>query len=75
MNITEKLHFSFNMKHPNQLLRVINRRMKPLRRLRPSSVQIYSEQRTSIVSIDYPIRVQHRNNFENIPLSQPPSLR
>ena len=49
----------------DQHLGVINGGMNRLVRIGPSSIQITSCQRASIVAVNHSVRIEHRNDFEH----------
>ena len=50
-------------------------RVKYLSRGLPSAIQVSSRQTASVVAVDYPVGVKHRNDLENELLSEDVSLR
>ncbi len=65
MEVTENYQFSLFRKLLKQLLGIINARMKNFWWCFPPPIQVTTSQWASVVPIDYTIRIQHRNNFED----------
>lgn len=70
MEITKYLEFSFLGELMTELLRRKDRRVQYFAGSLPSSIQIATCQRTSIIPVDHAIRIQHRNDLEHEVLSQ-----
>lgn len=70
MNVGEQLYCPIDVQHLYELLRVINGGMQDLTWIDPPSVEVDSKKGGSIISIDNAIRVKHRDDLENVVLSQ-----
>jgi len=65
VEIAEHHKLAFLMHVLNQLLAVIDRRLKCFRRKFPAPVEVATRQRASVVAVDNTVRVQHGNNLEH----------
>lgn len=75
MKVCENQQITLLDKVMNHLLCVVDSGMQYFRWRLPSTIQIASSQRTSIISINYAIWIQHWNNFEYKVLAKNFSLR
>ena len=70
MEITKYLEFSFLRELMTELLGSRDCRVQYLAGSLPSPIKIATSQRTSIISIDHAIRIQHRNDLKHKVLPQ-----
>jgi hypothetical protein len=70
MNVGKELYCPIDVQHLHELFRVINGGMQDLTWIDPPSVEVDSKEGGSIISIDNAIRVKHRDDLENVVLSQ-----
>ena len=70
VQVAEQLDFAFFLKHLHHPLRKVDRRVEVLARLHPPSVQVEAEQRAAVVAVDHAVGVQHRDDLEDVVLSE-----
>ena len=70
VQVAEQLDFTFFLKHLHHPLREVDRRVEVLARLHPPSVQVEAEQRAAVVAVDHAVGVQHRDDLEDVVLSE-----
>jgi hypothetical protein len=74
VQITIKYDFSFLTELSHKPFHCWVFRVKSFRGVFPTTIQILAYETTSIVSIDYTVRVKHRHDFEHKVISQKPSF-
>ena len=74
MVIAKQLYLSFLLEIFDELLCIVNSRMEVFVRSEPLSIEIYSEQRASVIAIDDSIWIKHWNDFEDEVPSQYTSI-
>ena len=75
MKIYHQVDFSISGKWLDHTLRGIDNRMQLLARVFPSTVKVLAYKTTTIISINNPIRVKHRNYLEYVFFSEAVCLR
>lgn len=54
----------------DQFLRMVNGRVQVLVRDLPAAIEVAASKGATIVAVDDAIGIKHRNDFENVPLSE-----